>query len=78
MTPYISYPNVQGIIYQDELSRNGLMRTDELHKFSNGTLNPCCLQTLQDMATGEFRCLFAEEMMESTRQEESSGDDKCH
>ncbi|GKF75401.1 hypothetical protein Tco_0224845 [Tanacetum coccineum] len=39
ITPYTGYPNVQGIIYQDELSRNRLMRTDELHKFSDGTLN---------------------------------------
>ncbi|GJT83652.1 hypothetical protein Tco_1057994 [Tanacetum coccineum] len=34
MTPYTGYPDVQGIIYQDELSRNRLMRTDELHKFN--------------------------------------------
>ncbi|GJZ95824.1 retrovirus-related pol polyprotein from transposon TNT 1-94 [Tanacetum coccineum] len=37
MNPYTGYPDVQGIIYQDELSINWLMRTDELHKFSDGT-----------------------------------------
>ncbi|GKD23123.1 hypothetical protein Tco_1224826, partial [Tanacetum coccineum] len=33
------YPDVQGIIYQDELNRNRLMHTDELYKFSDATLN---------------------------------------
>ncbi|GJU19014.1 hypothetical protein Tco_1146980 [Tanacetum coccineum] len=51
MTPYTGYPNVQGIIYQDELSRNRLMRTDELHKFSDATLNHV-RTTLNDIATG--------------------------
>ncbi|GJX81964.1 hypothetical protein Tco_0331445 [Tanacetum coccineum] len=51
ITPYTGYPNVQGIIYQDELSRNRLMRTDELHKFSDGTLNHV-RTTLNDIATG--------------------------
>ncbi|GJS23074.1 hypothetical protein Tco_0451706 [Tanacetum coccineum] len=39
MTPYTAYPDIQGIIYEDELNRKRLMRTDELHKFSDGTLN---------------------------------------
>ncbi|GJT03659.1 hypothetical protein Tco_0838121 [Tanacetum coccineum] len=39
MTPYTAYPNIQGIIYEDEMNRNRLMRTYELHKFSDGTLN---------------------------------------
>ncbi|GJV16898.1 hypothetical protein Tco_1362221 [Tanacetum coccineum] len=39
MTPYTAYPDIQGIIYEDEINRNLLMRTDELHKFSDGTLN---------------------------------------
>ncbi|GJX17996.1 hypothetical protein Tco_0218828 [Tanacetum coccineum] len=51
MTPYTGYPDVQGIIYQDELSRNRLMSTDELHKFSDGTLNHVRI-TLNDIATG--------------------------
>ncbi|GJX52680.1 hypothetical protein Tco_0281049, partial [Tanacetum coccineum] len=50
MTPYTGYPDVQGIIYQDELSRNRLMRTDELHKFSDGTLNHV-RTALNDIAT---------------------------
>ncbi|GJU17019.1 hypothetical protein Tco_1144985 [Tanacetum coccineum] len=40
MTPYTGYPDVQGIIYQDELNRNRLMRTDELHKFYTLAGNP--------------------------------------
>nr|GEX03313.1 hypothetical protein [Tanacetum cinerariifolium] len=39
MTPYTAYPDIQGIIYKDEMNRNRLMHTDELHKFSDGTLN---------------------------------------
>ncbi|GJW89396.1 hypothetical protein Tco_0164736 [Tanacetum coccineum] len=39
MTAYTSYPDIQGIIYVDEMNKNRLMRTDELYKFSDGTLN---------------------------------------
>ncbi|GJU63896.1 hypothetical protein Tco_1245731 [Tanacetum coccineum] len=39
MTPYTTYHDIQGIIYQDDMDRNRLMCTDELHKFSDGTLN---------------------------------------
>ncbi|GJY72476.1 hypothetical protein Tco_0476179 [Tanacetum coccineum] len=39
MTPYTAYPDIQRIIYEDEMNRNRLMHTDELHKFSDGTLN---------------------------------------
>ncbi|GJU75328.1 hypothetical protein Tco_1272398 [Tanacetum coccineum] len=39
MTPYTAYPNIQGIIYEDKMNRNCLMRTNELHKFSDGILN---------------------------------------
>ncbi|GJS02570.1 hypothetical protein Tco_0319078 [Tanacetum coccineum] len=39
MTAYTAYPDIQGIIYEDEMSKKRLMRTDELHKFSDGTLN---------------------------------------
>ncbi|GKB52956.1 hypothetical protein Tco_0903709 [Tanacetum coccineum] len=31
MTPYTAYRDIQGIIYQDDMDRNCLMRTDELH-----------------------------------------------
>ncbi|GKA55858.1 hypothetical protein Tco_0754930 [Tanacetum coccineum] len=41
MTPYTTYPDIQVIIYQDDMERNRLMRTEELHKFSDGTLKPC-------------------------------------
>ncbi|GJV38955.1 hypothetical protein Tco_1417395 [Tanacetum coccineum] len=53
MTPYTGYPDVQGIIYQDELSRNRLMRTDELHKFSDGTLNNKAQRSKVDAQLGE-------------------------
>ncbi|GJU05139.1 hypothetical protein Tco_1121569 [Tanacetum coccineum] len=39
MTAYTAYYDIQGIIYVDELNINRLMRTNELHKFSDGTLN---------------------------------------
>ncbi|GJV93853.1 hypothetical protein Tco_1541666 [Tanacetum coccineum] len=37
-TPYTAYNNPQGIIYVDKFKRNRLMRSDELYKFSDGTL----------------------------------------
>ncbi|GKE19842.1 hypothetical protein Tco_1431354, partial [Tanacetum coccineum] len=51
MTPYTAYPDIQGIIYQDDMDGNRLMRTDELHKFSDGTLNHV-RTALNDIATG--------------------------
>nr|GEY68796.1 hypothetical protein [Tanacetum cinerariifolium] len=51
MTPYSAYPDIQGIIYEDEMNKNRLMRTDELHKFSDGTLNHV-RTALNDIATG--------------------------
>nr|GEX26135.1 hypothetical protein [Tanacetum cinerariifolium] len=38
LTSYTAYNNPQGIIYLDKLKRNGLMRSDELYKFCDGTL----------------------------------------
>ncbi|GKC33620.1 hypothetical protein Tco_1046004 [Tanacetum coccineum] len=38
-TAYTSYSDPHGIIYVDQYKRKRLMRTDELHKFSDGTLN---------------------------------------
>ncbi|GJX49197.1 hypothetical protein Tco_0276042 [Tanacetum coccineum] len=35
---YTTYNNPQGIIYEDKYKRNRMMRTDELYKFSDGTL----------------------------------------
>nr|GEW82957.1 hypothetical protein [Tanacetum cinerariifolium] len=37
-TAYTSHSNPHGIIYMDQFKRKRLMRTDELHKFSDGTL----------------------------------------
>ncbi|GKC91610.1 hypothetical protein Tco_1152259 [Tanacetum coccineum] len=51
MTPYTAYPDIQDIIYEDEMNRNHLMRTDELHKFIDGTLN-YVRTALNDIATG--------------------------
>nr|GEY99506.1 hypothetical protein [Tanacetum cinerariifolium] len=36
--PYTPYQNPQGFIFVDILGRNRLMRSDELYKFSDGTL----------------------------------------
>ncbi|GKD16568.1 hypothetical protein Tco_1205726 [Tanacetum coccineum] len=36
--PYIAYNNPQGITYEDKYKRNMLICTDELYKFSDGTL----------------------------------------
>nr|GEZ24217.1 hypothetical protein [Tanacetum cinerariifolium] len=38
-TTYTAYSDPQRVIYIDQLNRNRLMRTDELHKFSDGTLD---------------------------------------
>ncbi|GKD87782.1 hypothetical protein Tco_1358936 [Tanacetum coccineum] len=50
MTPYTAYPDIQGIIYQDDMNRNRVMCTDELHKFSESTLNHV-RTALNDIAT---------------------------
>nr|GEW62162.1 hypothetical protein [Tanacetum cinerariifolium] len=36
---YMAYSNPRGFIYQNRDKKNKLMRIDELHKFSDGTLN---------------------------------------
>ncbi|GJX56601.1 hypothetical protein Tco_0286498 [Tanacetum coccineum] len=36
---YTAYSDPQGVIYVDQNNRNKLMRTDELHKFNDGTLD---------------------------------------
>ncbi|GKD24762.1 hypothetical protein Tco_1230976 [Tanacetum coccineum] len=38
-TTYTAYSDPQGVIYKDQNNENRLMRTDELHKFSDGMLN---------------------------------------
>ncbi|GJY75736.1 hypothetical protein Tco_0480852 [Tanacetum coccineum] len=50
-TPYTAYRDIQGITYQNDMDRNRLMSTDELHKFSDGTLNHV-RTSLNDIATG--------------------------
>nr|GEW28783.1 hypothetical protein [Tanacetum cinerariifolium] len=39
MEAYTTYSNPRGFIYQNKDKKNRLMRIDELHKFSDGTLN---------------------------------------
>ncbi|GJV82996.1 hypothetical protein Tco_1522894, partial [Tanacetum coccineum] len=43
---YSAYPNPRGFIYQNKDKKNKLMHIDELHKFSDGTLND--VQTVLD------------------------------
>ncbi|GKD09350.1 hypothetical protein Tco_1189035 [Tanacetum coccineum] len=50
-TTYTSHSDPHGIIYVDEYIRKRLMRTDELHKFSDGTLNDV-RTVLHDIAVG--------------------------
>ncbi|GKD75450.1 hypothetical protein Tco_1333732 [Tanacetum coccineum] len=38
-TAFTTYSDPQGVIFTDQNKRNRLMRTDELHKFSDGMLN---------------------------------------
>ncbi|GKA36241.1 hypothetical protein Tco_0722732, partial [Tanacetum coccineum] len=47
--PYTPYQDPQGFIYVDSKGRNRLMRSDELYKFSAGTLTG--LRTLLDDIT---------------------------
>nr|GEV79799.1 hypothetical protein [Tanacetum cinerariifolium] len=51
MAPYTAYPDIQGIINEDEMNQNRLMRTDELYKFSDGTLIHIHI-ALNDIAIG--------------------------
>ncbi|GJR75268.1 hypothetical protein Tco_0087633 [Tanacetum coccineum] len=39
ITAYTAYSDPQRVIYKGQNNKNRLMRTDELHKFSNDTLN---------------------------------------
>ncbi|GJT74088.1 hypothetical protein Tco_1040813 [Tanacetum coccineum] len=50
MTPYTAYNDPQGIIYQDKLQRNRLIRLDELYKFCDGTLSSV-RRVLHDIAS---------------------------
>ncbi|GKC01227.1 hypothetical protein Tco_0987363, partial [Tanacetum coccineum] len=50
-TAYTSHSDPHGIIYVDQFKRKRLMHTDELHKFSDGTLNDV-RTALHDITTG--------------------------
>nr|GEX57721.1 hypothetical protein [Tanacetum cinerariifolium] len=51
MEAYTAYSNLRGFIYQNKDKKNRLMRIDELHKFSDGTLTDV-LTTLDDCLKG--------------------------
>ncbi|GKC06254.1 hypothetical protein Tco_0997864 [Tanacetum coccineum] len=50
-TAYTAHSDPHGIIYVDQYKRKRLMRADELHKFSDGTLNDVRI-ALHDIAAG--------------------------
>ncbi|GJX90327.1 hypothetical protein Tco_0343653 [Tanacetum coccineum] len=50
-TTYTAYSDPKGVIYKDQMNRNRLMRADELHKFSDGTLDDV-RSALNDIAKG--------------------------
>nr|GEV95870.1 hypothetical protein [Tanacetum cinerariifolium] len=50
-TTYTAYSDPQGVIYVDQNNKNRLMRTDELHKISDDTLDSV-RTTLYDIAFG--------------------------
>ncbi|GKE38028.1 hypothetical protein Tco_1461433, partial [Tanacetum coccineum] len=54
--PYTPYQDPQGFIYVDTLGRNRLMRSDELYKFSDGTLTR--LRTSLDDITKNIRMKY--------------------
>nr|GEU66580.1 hypothetical protein [Tanacetum cinerariifolium] len=53
---YSAYSNPRGFIYQNKDKRNKLMRIDELHKFSNGTLTD--VRTALDDRLKEIRMKY--------------------
>ncbi|GJU71766.1 hypothetical protein Tco_1263171 [Tanacetum coccineum] len=50
-TTYTAYSDPKGVIYKDQMNINRLMRADELHKFSDGTLDDV-RSALNDIAKG--------------------------
>ncbi|GJS15100.1 hypothetical protein Tco_0409572 [Tanacetum coccineum] len=50
-TTYTAYSDLKGVIYKDQNNRNRLMYVDELHKFSDGTLDDV-RSALNDIAKG--------------------------
>ncbi|GKB02339.1 hypothetical protein Tco_0830428, partial [Tanacetum coccineum] len=50
-TAYTAYSDPKRVIYKDQMNKNRLMRADELHKFSDGTLDDV-RSALNDIAKG--------------------------
>ncbi|GKC46830.1 hypothetical protein Tco_1064552 [Tanacetum coccineum] len=70
-TPYTAYKNPQGIIYEDKYKRNRLMCTDELYKFSDGTLTSV-RSVLHDIASNARIEYFPKERWSSLDMKEVS------
>ncbi|GKF45352.1 hypothetical protein Tco_0131904, partial [Tanacetum coccineum] len=62
--PYTPYKDPQGLIYVDDHKRNRLMRSDELYKFSDGTLTRL-LSSFEDITKNINKLLKERRMMRS-------------
>ncbi|GJS11619.1 hypothetical protein Tco_0368415 [Tanacetum coccineum] len=54
----------KGVIYKDQMNRNRLMRADELHKFSDGTLDDV-RSALNDIAKDIDKQLYERRLMQN-------------
>ncbi|GJZ87941.1 retrovirus-related pol polyprotein from transposon TNT 1-94 [Tanacetum coccineum] len=61
---YSAYSNPRGFIYQNKDKKNRLMRIDELHKFSDGTLNDV-RTALNDRLKGNLDKVSASDYLET-------------
>ncbi|GJU84633.1 hypothetical protein Tco_1292179 [Tanacetum coccineum] len=50
-TAYTTYSDSKGVIYKDQMNKNQLLRVDELHKLSDGTLDDV-RSAINDIAKG--------------------------
>ncbi|GJR73999.1 hypothetical protein Tco_0086364 [Tanacetum coccineum] len=73
-TPYTPFQDPQGFIYVDNQGRNMLMRSDELYKFSDGTLTR--LSNFAEDITKNSAELPASQKMEYIGKEKSSHHDQ--
>ncbi|GJU82304.1 hypothetical protein Tco_1284669 [Tanacetum coccineum] len=60
-TPYTTLSDPQGVIYEDKLNKKRLMRSDELYKFSDGTLLIRFRYSFMTMATN-LRMVYKQTM----------------
>nr|GEY66577.1 hypothetical protein [Tanacetum cinerariifolium] len=71
---YTAHSNPRGFIYQNKDKKNRLMRIDELHKFSDGTLNDV-RNALDDHLKGIRMQYLRDHNLEKRLQGQSSGND---